>query len=306
MTEWVPIPTPHSTGLFSSPFLPVYAIQRSLRYDRMMRTRYGGTLKPSSASIIPSQGMVLKAFVTSRETASATPFRETMASVVALTRFTAATVDRPRRNPSCLSCHPGARSVMWASRRAAIILSNSFPTSSKRYIGLYADGESKGHPSLFSRINLTVLHARGYTSSLRHLVNKLCRWGARVFIDSAQTRPGIPFGSGITSRRDAILFVAAKSSSWVTCSFSLHSMVSLRWEGGVRLVLPLSLLSSWFAKVCFFPGHPSCLWRRACHPSHPMVDGSPERYAQEESGCGGGTFSCTVSASAAPPQWTRM
>jgi hypothetical protein len=96
-TEWCPntdpCGTPHSTGLFSSPFLPVYEIHRSLRYDQMRRTRYGGTLKRSSASIIPSQGMVLKAFVMSRETASAIPFRETMASVVALTRFTASTVD---------------------------------------------------------------------------------------------------------------------------------------------------------------------------------------------------------------------
>jgi hypothetical protein len=49
-----------------------------------------------------------------------------MASV-ALTCFTASTVYRPRRNPNWLSCHPGARSVMWAFRRAAIILSNSFP-----------------------------------------------------------------------------------------------------------------------------------------------------------------------------------
>jgi hypothetical protein len=131
----------------------------------------------------------------------------------------------------------------WASRRAAIILSNSFPTSSRRHISLYADGESKGRPSLLSRINLAVLHARGYTPSLRHLVNRLCRWGARVFIDSAKTRPGIPSGPGVTSPRDAILFVAAKSSSWVTRSSSLHFMVSLRWKDGVRLVLPLSLLS---------------------------------------------------------------
>jgi hypothetical protein len=50
----------------------------------MRCTRYGGTLKRSSASIIPFQGMVLKAFVTSREIASATPFRETMASIVAI------------------------------------------------------------------------------------------------------------------------------------------------------------------------------------------------------------------------------
>jgi hypothetical protein len=96
---------------------------------------------------------------------------------------------------------------------------------------------------LFSRINLIVLHARGYTSSLRHLVNLLCRLGARIFIDSAQTRPGIPSVLSVTSPRDAILFVIAKSSSWVTRSSSLHSMVSLRWEDGVRLVLPLSLLS---------------------------------------------------------------
>jgi hypothetical protein len=132
---------------------------------------------------------------------------------------------------------------MWASRRAAIILSNSLPTSSRRHIGLYADGESKGRPSLFSRINLAVLHARGYTPSLRHLVNRLCRRAARVFIDSAQTRPVIPSGPCVTSLRDAILFVAAKSSFWVTRSSSLYSMVSLRWEDVVRLVLPLSLLS---------------------------------------------------------------
>jgi hypothetical protein len=102
----------------------------------MRRTRYGGTLNRSiiRASIIPSLGMVLKAFVTSRETASATPFRETLASVVALTCFTAFTVDRPRRNPNWLSCHTGARSVIWASRRATIILSNSLPTSSRRHI----------------------------------------------------------------------------------------------------------------------------------------------------------------------------
>jgi hypothetical protein len=35
-----PCGTPQSTGLFFSPFLPVYAIHRSLRYERMRRTRY--------------------------------------------------------------------------------------------------------------------------------------------------------------------------------------------------------------------------------------------------------------------------
>jgi hypothetical protein len=74
-------------------------------------------------------------------------------------------------------------------------------------------------------------------------VNRLCRRGARVFIDSVQTRFGIPSGLDVTLPRDAILLVAAKSSSWVTRNSSLHFMVSLRWEDGVRLVLPLSLLS---------------------------------------------------------------
>jgi hypothetical protein len=51
-----PCGTPYSTGLFSSLFLPVYAIHRSLRYEyRMRRTRYGDTLKRFSVSIIPSQ-----------------------------------------------------------------------------------------------------------------------------------------------------------------------------------------------------------------------------------------------------------
>jgi hypothetical protein len=221
----------------------MYAIHRSLRYDRMRRTRYVGTSKGSSAYTILAQGIVLKALVTSRETAFATPFRETMASVVDRTSLTASTVDRPRRNPNWLSCHPGARSVIWASRGAAIILSNNLPTSSRRHIGLYADGESRGRPSLVSNTSLAVRHARGYTPSLRHRVYRLCRRGARVFIDSAQTRPEIPSGPDVTSPRDTILFVAASNSSSVTRSSSLHSVISLEWGDGVLLALPLSVQS---------------------------------------------------------------
>jgi hypothetical protein len=68
-------------------------------------------------------------------------------------------------------------------------------------------------------------------------------------------------------------------------------------DGGGKASL-CSFRGGWFAEGCFFPGQPSCLWRRACRPSHPMVGGCPERFAQGASACGGGTFSCTVSASA--------
>ena len=63
-----------------------------------------------------------------------------------------------------------------------------------------------------------------------HLVNRCCRRGAKVVIDYAQTRPRIPSGPGVTSR-DAILFVASRSSSCVTCSSSLHSVVVVSSKG---------------------------------------------------------------------------
>lgn len=64
-----------------------------------------------------------------------------------------------------------------------------------------------------------------------------------MFIDSAQTRPGIPSGPGATSPRDAVHFVAAKSSSCVTRSSSLHTVVSPERENGVHPASSL-LLSS--------------------------------------------------------------
>lgn len=69
-----PCGTPRSTGLLSSPFFPLYIIHLSLTYVRMTPTRYAGTPKYCRASTILAQGMALKAFVTSRETAHATPF----------------------------------------------------------------------------------------------------------------------------------------------------------------------------------------------------------------------------------------
>jgi hypothetical protein len=73
-------------------------------------------------------------------------------------------------------------------------------------------------------------------------VYRLCRQGARVFIDSAQNWPGIPSGPDVTSPRDSILFVAASNSSSVTRSSSLHPEISLEWEDGV-LALSLSVQS---------------------------------------------------------------
>ena len=168
--------------------------------------------------------MVLKAFVISSETANATPFCDTMASAMALTQFTASTVKRPRRKPYWLLCHPDTRCDRWASRRVAIIFSRSLPTSSRGHTGLYAAVESKGRPSFFSRTSFAIRHARGYTPSLRHLVRRRRRRGAMMFINSAQARPGIPSGPGVTSR-EAILFVASSSSSSVTSISFFHSTV---------------------------------------------------------------------------------
>jgi hypothetical protein len=154
---------------------------------------------------------------------------ETMASVVDLTRFTASTIDRRCafrhvRVPSC------ARSV---GDYSFLVQKTYWPIRGRRVQRasfLVQQDQPRRSP------------CPGYTPSLRHLVNRLCRRGTRVFtLDSAQIRPEIPSGSGVTSPRDAILLVAAKSSSWVTRSSSLHSMVSLGWEFprvAVVLVVP--------------------------------------------------------------------
>ena len=181
--------------------------------------------------------MVLKAFVISSETANATPFCDTMASAMALTQFTASTVKRPRRKPYWLSYHPDTRCDRWASRRVAIIFSRSLPTSSRGHTGLYAAVESKGRPSFFSRTSFAIRHARGYTPSLRHLVRRGRRRGAMMFINSAQARPGIPSGPGVTSR-EAILFVASSSSSSVTSISFFHFTVPV--EDGRAYLTSLS------------------------------------------------------------------
>ena len=72
-------------------------------------------------------------------------------------------------------------------------------------------------------------------------MNRCHRRGAKVVIDSAQTRPGIPSGPGATSR-EAILFVALRSSSCVTRSSSLHSVVSPEGEDSPVCLALLSRL----------------------------------------------------------------
>jgi hypothetical protein len=90
--------------------------------------------------------------------------------------------------------------------------------------------------------------------------------------------------------------------SWC-CSFGGDS------GGGASLC---SFRGGWFAEECFFLGRPPCLWRRACRPSHPMVGGCQEPFAQGAYGCGGGIllhgvrFRRTCSTGALVRQWTRM
>jgi hypothetical protein len=222
----------------------------------MRRTRYGGTLKRCSASIIPSQGMVLKAFVMSRETTSATPLLSPASPrppSIDLAEIQIGCRANQVRVPSYgpldgrqlffrIVCPPRPEGILAYTR--TVSPKGVLPCSA-------------GSTSPFST-------SRGILPSLRYLVNRLCRWGARVFINSAQTRPGIPSGPGVTSPRDAILFIAAKSSSWVTRSSSLHFMVSLRWKDGVRLAMPpsyvahasqlhVNTVTAAEASLCLFP-----------------------------------------------------
>jgi hypothetical protein len=104
-----------------------------------------------------------------------------------------------------------------------MILSNNLPTSSRRHIGLYPDGEFGSLPSFLSSTSLATLQPRGYAPFLRQRLKRCRRQGAIRSIVSAHIRPGIPSGPGATSR-EAIFFTALINSSFViSSSSSLHS-----------------------------------------------------------------------------------
>lgn len=141
----------------------------------------------------------------SRDTANATPSRETISSVSTCTRLIASIVEHPFRKLHCLSCQSGTRPDMCLRRRAATTLSRSLPISSSRQSGRYADGEVAGRPSLRSRTSLTVRHAHRL-----HLSGVCCRgaevWKPRPLL--LPSRPGPGSHPGPTPR-------CGRSFSWL-------------------------------------------------------------------------------------------
>lgn len=73
----------------------------------MTRIMLGDTSKNLRASTIPSQNIVLNALIMFKETAGATPPQGIMVRDISRSRFTASTVEQPRRKPYWLSCQLG-------------------------------------------------------------------------------------------------------------------------------------------------------------------------------------------------------
>ncbi|KAJ0177491.1 hypothetical protein K1T71_007500 [Dendrolimus kikuchii] len=102
------------------------------------------------------QGILLNALAMSKDTAISTSPLETASSAWLFTRIIASIVERPLRKPNWTSATSGPSLDRCWTRRFAITLSKSLPTSSSSTMGRYADGDSAGRPSFLSRTRYCV------------------------------------------------------------------------------------------------------------------------------------------------------
>ncbi|XP_076384163.1 uncharacterized protein LOC143262111 [Megalopta genalis] len=138
------------------------------------------------------QGRVLNALTMSIDTAKHTPPRATALSERDFRRSIVSTVDRPSRKPNWQSARSGPTRDRCLARRAAMIFSKILPTSSRRQMGRYAEGESAGLPSFLKRTIRLLLQRSGNTPDLRSPEKRLLSLPPRTLMASNQTRPGIP------------------------------------------------------------------------------------------------------------------
>ena len=126
-TGWVPVLSPverpRSTVFLSSPFLPVYATHLSLKYARMTEIRRHLQVFQGFHYPVPGDGVEGVRDIQGN-------CQRHPASGNHVFRHGPHSPNRVHRRATSakaiywLSCHPGTRSDMWASRRVAIILSN--------------------------------------------------------------------------------------------------------------------------------------------------------------------------------------